>query len=108
MSRFHRHISRTPSSVLGDVFDETMLDSLAPHHAEASRHEHVAVSSVGAVMLALEVPVEPADLLPFTDREDSIQGVEVRDLDVGRRDVPPLPPTKEMRRRVLSRFSGVW
>lgn len=38
-------------------------------------------------MLALEVAVEAANLLPLDDREDSIQGVEIRDLDVGGVDV---------------------
>src|SRR5260221_14291570 len=38
-------------------------------------------------MLALEVAVEPADLLPLHNREDGIQGVEVRDLNVRRINV---------------------
>jgi hypothetical protein len=38
-------------------------------------------------MLALEIPIEAADLLPLHDREDRIQGVEVRNLDVRGVDV---------------------
>ena len=38
-------------------------------------------------MLAIDVAVESADFLPLHDREDRIQGVEVRDLDIGRVDV---------------------
>src|SRR5690606_28531967 len=49
--------------------------------------QHVAVGGVGAVMLAFEVTIETADLLPLHDREDSIQSIEVRDLDIGCVDV---------------------
>ena len=64
---------------------------------KVSDDQHVAVGRVGAVMLALEIAIEPADLLPLDDREDRIQGVEVRDLDVGGIDVLGAAPTKEMR-----------
>lgn len=45
--------------------------------------QHVAVGGVSAVMLMFEVSVEAADFLPLHDCQDSIQGIEIRNLNVG-------------------------
>ena len=49
--------------------------------------QHVAVGGVSAVMFTLEIAIEPADLLPLHDREDGIQGIEIRDLNIGGIDI---------------------
>jgi hypothetical protein len=44
----------------------------------------VHVDGVGAVVLAVHVLIEAAELLPFDDSQGRIQHVQVSNLDVGR------------------------
>lgn len=46
--------------------------------------QHTAVGSVRAVMLVFQVAVEPAELLPFHNRQARVQRIQVRHLNVGR------------------------